>query len=294
VSSKWSHHIEILDRQAEFERHSQQRVFRLIQAMAAGDRELADKALDVGVALDLVLDLDGPDAIPVPPGWKDLVGPSSQPGKPARLSPLAWAAASNQSYWVQWLLANDATPSLPLHDGKDAAWFAMERGYLDIHNWLLDHGASAKLRLSTPAGHTRLIGAVLGRHVQIVGKLLARGADPNESDNQWSTPLHHNFRQDPYTNEDGTIARMLLAEHADPLSEDKSGLQAGALARSPEQLALIEGYKIRQAVEATLAAAAPEPVAVQPDGTEPAPAEELPDVLPGIPQLKRPPKKPRI
>jgi ankyrin repeat protein len=153
----------------------------------------------------------------------------------------------------------------------------MEKGLDGIFDMLALSGISTSMRLTVKPNITILIGAVINKNVHVVRRLCQLGANPNTSDANWETPLHYNFKQNPYTKEDVEIARILLEEGADPLSENKRGFNVTALADNDIKSSLLEGYEISAVINQVIE---------QKQAVEPSIEPSVPDLLPNLPQLK--------
>ena len=94
---------------------------------------------------------------------------------------LTIAVARRDSVWTQYLLNNGADPNLPARSGETALMAAARIGFTDAGHWLLSK--KARVNDSNRQGETALILAVQGRHAPMVKLLLARGADPDKTDN---------------------------------------------------------------------------------------------------------------
>lgn len=286
---EWQMAASAVDAAQAFERASQQRVFRLVQALGRGDTQGALKALQAGAGIDEPLKFDVEnDGVPgalelLPP---EFALPNTGTPVPPPLTPLAIAAIKNDRDATQWLLDNGALVGTVLSAGRDAAWFAIENRASDCYRLLMEQGAWPALILSDSSRRTRLMAAVLVRDEHAVGDLLRRRVKVNQYDRAGRTALHHNLAQVPYTDEDAVIARLLLAEGANPNVEDNDGIPAHALAKTDEQKALMDGYRIgavTDEVRRKIEEAAADPVLLDP-ATDP-----------GLPQIRRPrPPRPRL
>lgn len=273
---EWQVTRSAVDGQMASARSQQQRLFRVGQALNKGDFKTAQAYIDDGAPIDQPLQID--EARGAVPGVASLFPPEWGPPLPVTL--LALAAFRNEMPVIEWLLRQGASATMTMTDGRDAAWFAVSSKAMSAYRCLMEEGASPRLRLTDGTHRTRLMGAVVARNIEVVGDLLGRKASPNERDSAGRTPLHHNLLQDPYEEDDGTIGRMLLEFGGNPNMEDNEGIPPHILAKTPEQLALMEGYELGKVMDAVRAKIEPKPPEPEFD-----PATE-----PGVPQLKRMPR----
>lgn len=292
-SAKWQQHRRQLEVRTQDVLISQQRQFRLAQALREGNHARALEVLQAGASVDLPLMLEGPNAVP---GVERFMDPLLDGMRSATLLGLFAATADEQA--IKWLLSHGANPAQPFADNRDAAWICMMASNDTLHEVLMNLGCRPNLRLSTPPNTTRLQAATLLSRPAVVDTILARGGKPNATDKDGSTALHLNFKMDPYTHRDMEIARLLLASGANPNAEDLNGMPAAAFAHSEEAMSVLQGHELNASVrlaaeqiqakrEAELEAAVDQVPGE--DGPTPDPAHDPAD--PGLPQIKAPPKK---
>lgn len=163
-----------------------------------------------------------------------------------------------------------------------------------IHSWdyLVRHcsdngfGVSWSSRTTDGRRITRLMDAVVRRNVS-AAKDIIPNIDVNAIDNNGRTALHLNFLQDPYTDADVQIARLLIEYGAPVNEEDHEGVTPASLASTPEQFALLDRAQLAQITEDVQRRAqlqrqhlkAQEPEKPNSDPTDP-----------GFPQIQRPVK----
>jgi hypothetical protein len=289
-SREWELYARSLDGARREAALAQMRLYHVFRAVAASNWDEADERLREGVAIDaaFLLNEKDPSAMPraneyTPQGF---TGTS--------LTLLAWAAIMGDEEALNWALHRGAAVQTPVHRGRDAAWLAADAGNHIIAKKLLELGGVPNLRLSDGTRRTRLIGAVVARSVDMVRALLAKKVPVEAYDEAGRTALYWNMLQSPYSDVDALIGRILLAEGANPNSEDLEGVPAHALAEEDVQQNMLEGYKLKDATAEVMRRVAelrhqPEPE-MPPSLVEPAPKE------PYTPQIQRPPlrqKKPK-
>jgi len=115
-------------------------------------------------------------------------------------------------------------PETPLH-------LAAEKGYKDIAESLLAHGAPVNAENWDGNGYRPLHSAVLFRRKPLVELLLAHGADVNAKNDKGETPLHL-----AAWNGDKGIAEVLLANRANTLIASSGG-------DYPSSVAILRGHK---------------------------------------------------
>ena len=123
-------------------------------------------------------------------------------------TPLFQAAALGHTRIVELLLEHGANAN---GDGNEKYFplrIAVERGHFDVANTILDHDLDPAL----VARHKHLLHYALMRHGgKIIGKLLAKGADPNALSHDSYTPLQRAIRED-----NSYAVRLLLQNGANP------------------------------------------------------------------------------
>lgn len=134
--------------------------------------------------------------------------------------PLHTAAMYGDLEMVRLLLRHEPRIDAGDEEGDTTLWYAAFRrradDRLEIVRLLLDCGADVN---HCPASSTALHAAATRRAVDVVGELLARGADVSARDSRRSTPLHTAVDRPAWPagpSADGSeIVRMLLAAGAD-------------------------------------------------------------------------------
>lgn len=99
---------------------------------------------------------------------------------------LVWAAKSNRTEPMAFLIERGANPNGDPYRGTPLAW-AAANGRLEAAGWLLEHGAEVNHRgtfggLGHGQGVTALHLAAQSGHLEMVKFLVERGADPNIQD----------------------------------------------------------------------------------------------------------------
>lgn len=100
--------------------------------------------------------------------------------------PLTQAVADKDPGRIQALLAERANPNFIAADGNTALELAIRNGDPDVVRWLLDAGADLN-SVQTDGGSLFAING--GDTVEMVGMLVAHGADVNRTDSRGKTPL---------------------------------------------------------------------------------------------------------
>lgn len=283
---EWSLRRSSFEGREEELRMSQNRIFRVFQALAKQDTTLADKYVADGAALDMPLVLNETQAGAIPNAglWR----PAGGEGLSA-ITLLGWAAANGDRDAVVWLLRRGAEPAQTFSGNRDAAWLAMEQGNDEIHKLLMGLGCAPGLRIKDVNNTTRLMAAVNGCHVGAVKHIIARKVNINAIDIKGRTALHYNLSKDPYTDGDAEIGRMLLDVGANPNVEDLDGIPPHVLNQSPVAVSLLQGQALQQASADAIAALERQKQVQQP---EPLDIEPPPDVI--VPKMPRQgPKGPR-
>lgn len=267
---------------------SQQKVFRLAQALGRKDLEASSQLLEAGTAIDLPLQFEG-----------DQSAPGADRFRPAPLAELSCAtllgifAAQGDVMVFNWLLTNGANPAQVFADNRDAAWVSMLADQSEFHRRLMAAGAQPNLRLSDGSRRTRLMAATALSDPGFVEQILQYRGNAKAFDAQGRTPLHINLSMNPYTDRDMTIAELLLAAGASPNAEDLTGVPAHLLATEPAAKAVLEGHELTVksdlALAAHLAQLEAEAAANVPDEPEPTRVHDPSE--PDLPQIKAKPKK---
>lgn len=277
-TQEWALTRDSIDSHAEALRLSQQSLFRVFQAASKRDWETAEKYWENGAPLDLPLDTNEKTGVP---GALALMPADLGTNEPLTL--MGWAAWNNDMVTIDWALDHGASPMMVMAGGRDPAWLAMENSSDEAYTRMMGVGANPRLRLSDGSMTTRLMGAVRARSLYIVGDLLRRHkVDANQWDRAGKTALHHNLAQDPYTEDDGSIGRMLLELGGNPNMEDNEGIPAHALAITDLQQALLAGYRLAAITDEVRRKLEAPPA--EPEGPDPR-------TDPGFPQMKNPPRR---
>lgn len=289
---QWQRVTAALDGSVRHHHAQQQRLFRLLQCMRAGDWEQAAELTSAGAPLDLPLLLREKDgAVPRAEQFEF-------PELPAitAITPLGWAAGRGDMQAMQWLVKQGASLIAPFSGARDPAWLAMELRQIPALRWLLDQGVPVNHRLSDPLSTTRLIAATKDSNLFAVEELVRRKANVGLFDREGRTALHYNFMKNPYTEDDQQIGRLLIDWGGSTTAEDKDGQRPADFAQTDAQYALMR----LQGLERTLPRE-PLPPAAEPalDAEEPFDPKKIirpEEGDPGIPQLNKVPifKKPRF
>ena len=273
------------------ERMRQQAVYRLIQSLEQGDDVIFRKLLQMNIPVDAPLYIKGDTASPLS---KEMV---PEDFAFEFITPACWAAMHDDVTSLQKLLNAGSDLSFPGPTGRDPLWFALLNSA--VHSWDFikdqaeEHGLEISWNARTSDGKrtTRLMDAVVFMNLDAVRDLIGR-VDLSAFDATGRTALHYNFLQDPYTEVDINIGKLLLNYGAPAEAEDYEGVSVASLAQTPEQQALldkavlskisVEAFEKAQAQRDTLDAKKPTP--------EQDPSE------PQFPQIQRPVifKKPKM
>lgn len=280
---QWDFISKTVSNTRQAERVQQQALYRLMEALQNGDDVLVRKLLDMGVLLDAPLYMDGDTASPLA---KDLL-PRDYPFP--FITPVGWAAFTNNTSVLEKLAVLGADFSFPGPTGRDALWMSLMNNAIAAWDWIKNHHDTLGFDIAWQARSTdgkrttRLMDAVVRRNLDAVRDVLGN-VDVGAMDNTGKTALHYNFLQDPYTEVDVAIGRLLINFGAPVATEDHEGVSPAALAHTPEQQTLLdnavlakishEAFERAQAQRLQLEANKPTPA---PDPTEPA-----------LPQLQKP------
>lgn len=187
------------------------RLDTLHEAAAAGDAAEVERHVRVGAAMD---------------GFDDN-------GHTA----LSLAIRGGHVEVVKWLVHNGADVNGRCKYGQTPLHHAVRQGSIDLVDWLLDHGAQIDaVEFSCTFLPVISCAAETGR-IEILQRLLERGADLEATDNDEATPL---FLAAQYGH--GEVVAFLLRQGARNDRRDKFG-------RSPAEVAKIHGFPD---IEATL------------------------------------------
>lgn len=230
------------------ERMSQQAVFRLIDSLKKQDDVMFRQILDMGISPDAPMFIYSDIA---PPLAKEMV-PSSYPYD--FVTPLAWAAVHDDVEALAKLVEAGADVSFPGPTGRDVLWLAMIHNTFHAWTWIKNHYDQMGLDIPWNARSadgkrtTRLMDAVVHRNLEAVQDMMGR-VDVSAVDNTGRTALHYNFLQNPYTDVDSAIARLLINYGAPVHTEDHEGVAPLSLANTPEQEALLDVALLTQVTE---------------------------------------------
>ena len=136
---------------------------------------------------------------------------------------LSLALSLNHDEMYDLLIALGADPYYVYTTGEDLAWSLVDLNKMDRF-YAIFNGFRANLRL--PDNKTRLMQAVEYSNVELVKMYLAMGLNPADRDKNGWTALHYNFHNYPYTQEDQTIALMLISVGLDPFEKDLKDVPA--------------------------------------------------------------------
>ena len=294
VVSEWDRVSRTLDANIEREQSQQQQLFRLFQALHGNDLEQVQALAKAGAPLDIPLILSQDEGAGGPPQSDRFRFQELAHEKPLMqtLTALGYAAGRGMPDQVDVLLRWHAGADALFDRGRDAAWLAMELGQIGIMEKLLGLGVAIDLRADDAFVTPRIIAATKLSSVPAVEALLRRKARPNATDRTGRTALFYNFQKDPYSEDDRTIGRLLLAAGADPQSMDPHGTRAMEVVHTEAQAALLRQHGLEHSIQYTPAPPEPKPEPVFDDRQI---VHAGPDD-PGIPQLQNPPvlKKPRF
>lgn len=282
-TAEWNRITRTVDATRQDERVRQQALFRLFQALQSHDEGLVDRLVATGLLLDAPVRLTGAEA---PPLIGALV---TQDMGSDRATAAGWCAASNNVQGLQMLRAAGADLASVGPSGRDPLWHAGRNTAREAWEYLIEVATEEQwsiawnARVNDAHRRTRLMELVLARNLEAVMAVVA-GADLAAVDGEGRTALHHNLLQDPYTEDDARIGRVLSEYGAPAAAEDREGVTPAALAATPEQQAIID-----RAILAEVSADAARKAQAQRDhikSQEPLPERDPSD--PGFPQIQRP------
>ena len=268
------------------ERVQQQALFRLFDAVERRDSSLIARLVEHGVPLDAPLQLSGPTATPLADQYRPLDYPFDQ------ISAMGWAAFRDDVDGLELLYRHGADPSFPGPTGRDPLWMAMWANSVHSWDWIKNTSLSSPYgvnwSLRTADGHrtTRLMDAVIRRNLNAARDIVGN-VDLHAVDYTGRTALHHNLLQDPYTDMDIQIARLLIEYGAPVNVEDHEGVAPAALAATPEQEALMDRAMLNDISQEAHERAAAQRQHL--DAQKPAPMDPDPSE-PQFPQIQKPVK----
>jgi len=284
-SRQWNLISESVLKTRQNERIQQQAMYRLFQALSNGDDDMLRRLLENGVVLDLALHKNGESAAP----RADEFFPADYPFN--QMTPVLWAAFNNDVPTLKILYEYGADILFPAVAGRDALTLAMWNNAVGAWSWLRDtaheHGMNIPWNQRSNDGKriTRLMDAVRLRNLFAVQEIVTH-VDVACWDAQGRTALHHNFLQDPYTDVDYQIARVLVDFGAPTRVEDHEGVSVVALAATPEQEALMDNVLLREISEEARLKAEDQRNRLKANQDQP----ERDPTEPGFPQIQKPVK----
>lgn len=267
------------------ERIEQQGLYRLFQSIVNGDDYMIRRLIEHGVMLDGALLKEGETCAPGAIEFFPVDFPYNH------ITPVTWAAYNDNVDALSVLYDNGADLLFPSIAGRDAMTVASWNNSVKAWDWIKKTTVESGLNISWNQRSndgkriTRLMDAVIHRCVFAV-KDIANQVDVSAVDAIGRTALHHNFLQDPYTEDDTVIARILIDYGAPVRVEDHDGVSVAALANRSEHEMLLDNALLRQVTEeAHLRAEAQRNrlKASQPEGPKD-PSD------PGFPQIQKPVK----
>ena len=226
------------------ERVRQQHAFRLVEALKKNDDVMFKKIMSMGISPDTPLYLEGDTASPLA---KDLFAdvPVFSSLRMDFVTPLGFFAISDDVVAMDKLLKADADLSFPSYHGRDPLWLSMIASAPNAWDFIKSYFASTgqeipwRARTSNGKRTTRLMDAVVHRNLDAVRDIIGH-VNVGDSDYSGRTALHYNFLQDPYTEIDMNIGRLLVNYGAPVEAQDHDGVVPAALALAPEQKVLID------------------------------------------------------
>ena len=123
-------------------------------------------------------------------GLLGMSGCDANPGDPAGMTPLAWAARGKQEEAVELLLGLETVdPNKPDNRGNTPLLWAAQKGYMSVVMRLLDR-EDVNPDQADSEGHTPLLVAADSGHESVVKQLLDQeDVKPDKPDNKGYTPL---------------------------------------------------------------------------------------------------------
>jgi len=188
---------------------------RLVDALAERNTALARTLLKEGVDVN-VARADGATALLWAAHWDDRdavelllrAGANVNAADDHGVTPLARACENARELTVNRLLEAGANPNAAQTNGLTPLMMAARTGNLNVVKALLSRGANVNAATAT-THETALMWAIAGRHVDIVGALLAKGGDVHPRPQQAFSPLMGAAK-----NGDIKTAKILLAAGA--------------------------------------------------------------------------------
>jgi len=270
------------------DRVKQQQVYRLIEALKKTDDVMFKKLIDMGVSPDTPLYLEGDISSPMA---KDLFldVPAATTLKMDFVTPLGFFALSDDVGPMQKLVKSGADLSFPGFHGRDPLWLSMiasaPNAWDFIKSYFVSTGQDIPWRARTSNGKrtTRLMDAVLHRNLDAVRDIIGH-VKVDDTDFSGKTALHYNFLQEPYTEIDAQIGRLLVSYGAPVEAEDHDGVAPAALALAPEQKVLIDAAVLSKMTQEAFDRAQSQRTKIDHDNiVKPTDPSD-----PGFPQIQRP------
>ena len=284
--NQWQSIVETASAQSRNNRLRQQELYRLFESLKNKRRHEFDLAAK-NTPLDIPLLLSGTDASPLAGNFK----PENY--KFNLITPMTWAACNDDVESLNWLIDAGADPSMPSVDGRDPLWMASIFNSANAWDWLLDHTTRWNARTVDGKRTTRLIDAVISSNVYAVKDLIMHGIDGKAVDNTGRNALHYNFLQNPYTDNDQTIGRMLVDYGVPSDAKDHEGVAPVALAENEAQQALMEKSLLMKVAAEELEYAKAQRLHLEATKPRLSPSEADP-TEPGLPQITKPQKPKRF
>lgn len=244
--NQWKVISESVTGQRQHNRIQQQSIYRLFEAIVGGDEKTMDELIEQGVSLDSSIITNSDMQSPMAYRFFPEDYPHNQ------ITPLAMASFKGDVEMVEFLLKKGADATFPLPTGKDSLWIACLAGSESVWDCLKDFmlnsitGINWKLRTNDGHRTTRLIDAVVNRRLFAVKDILGN-VDLDAVDSEGKTALHHNLAQDPYTESDIEIARLLIEYGAPVNVEDNDGVIPVAMIQTQEQEVIFEPSSLFEA-----------------------------------------------
>lgn len=286
---EWDVVSKTVSAQRQNERVQQQAIYRLFEALETNNQSMVQKLIENTTPLDFPLFFSSSDPLHAPKVVRDSVVPGADNFKPidypfGHITPMGWAAWRDDVDMLDYLERLGADPHFPGADGRDAMWMALWNDAIHAWDWFCDRSPNWALRTADGKRTTRLIDAVRRRSVHAV-RTLVNHVDVSAFDMTGRTALHYNFLQNPYTDADAQIARLLVEYGAPVNSEDHEGVTPAALAQTPEQMAAVQMAELTIISEQAREAAARQRAHLEAQSPTPKPDDPSD---PGFPQIQKP------